>query len=53
MASSSKGVKFGAEIIFGTGDGGDNAESDEDFCEILTSEAESFATSDEEDAELL
>ena len=53
MVSSSKGVKFGAEIIIGTGDGDDNAESDEEFCEILTNEVESFATSDEEDTELL
>ena len=53
MASSSKGVKFGTEFIIGTGKVGDNAESDEDCCEIFKSEAESFATSDEEDAELL
>ena len=53
MALLSKGVKFGAKIIIPTGEVGDTAESDEDYYEIFTSEAESFATSDEEDAELL
>ena len=53
MASPPKGVKFGAEIIIATGEGGDNTESDGDYCGIFTSEAESFSTSDEEDAELL
>ena len=31
----------------------DSSESDDDFCEITTSEGESLATFDEEDAELL
>ena len=53
MASSSKGVKFGAEIIIPNGEVGDTVESDEGYYEIFTSEAESFATSDEEDTELL
>ena len=53
MVLLSKGVKFGAKIIIPTGEVGDTAESDEDYYEIFTSEAESFATSDEEDAELL
>lgn len=57
MASPSKGVKFGAKIVV-TADGNvesDDVDIDEEYCEIFTSEgeAESFATSDEEDAELL
>ena len=41
--------------IIGSGveDTSDNNDSDEEFYEIITSEGESFVTSDEEDAEFL
>ena len=54
MASSSKTVQFGENIIdISKEAGGDTQESDKEYCEIFTSEAESFATSDEDDAEIL
>ena len=51
MASSSKTVRFGENIIEMSSH--DTQESDEEYYEIFTSEAESFATSDEDDAEIL
>ena len=57
MASSSKGVHFGEKTITATSNVGDNDESDNDksdeYFEIFMSEAESYATSDEENAKLL
>ena len=54
MASSSKTVRFGEEIIVAASDIGDNDEDNDEseYFEIFTSEAESYGTSDEE-SELL
>ena len=54
MASSSKArvVTFGLDDVMMTGVNDEGSDAD-DFYEITTSEAESFSTSDEDDAEFI